>query len=320
MPQHQTPLNARKDAASSGAHAGKNCAICLDNIDGELTATLPCTHIFHSTCVADLRKFGVQQVCPLCRIPLSSGPEKVFEEATRRFTVVNQLVNRGYASWNTLPASAQRELDAAIIGWRTAANEGYASAQCNLGLMFDNGWGVAQDGVEAARLYKKSAEQGFAGAQLNLGNLFNKGRGVAQSDIEAVRWYRKAAEQGLAAAQFQLGIHFADGRGVAKNYAEAVQWYEKAADQGLAVAQSNLGEMFHHGVGVAQNDVEAVRWYEKATEQGNAMAQTALGCILFATGRGVARNDVEAARWFMKAAGQGMSVAQFSLGNKSNWA
>ena len=43
--------------------------------------------------------------------------------------------------------------------------------------------------------------QGDADAQFNLGFMYDNGRGVAQNDAEAVRWYRKAAEQGDAGAQ-----------------------------------------------------------------------------------------------------------------------
>jgi TPR repeat protein len=50
-----------------------------------------------------------------------------------------------------------------------AAAQGHADAQFNLGLMFSNGRGVAQDDAEAVRLYNLAAAQGHAGAQTNLG-------------------------------------------------------------------------------------------------------------------------------------------------------
>jgi TPR repeat protein len=36
--------------------------------------------------------------------------------------------------------------------------------------------------------YRKAADQGNTAAQCNLGVLFDQGRGVAQSDAEAARW------------------------------------------------------------------------------------------------------------------------------------
>ena len=118
---------------------------------------------------------------------------------------------------------------------------------------------------------RRAAEQGNASAQTNLGFMYEKGRGVGKDNREAVRWYRKAAEQGYARAQSNLGFMYEYGRGVGKDNREAVRWYRKAAEQGYARAQSNLGVMYSNGRGVGKDNREAVRWYRKA-EQGYARA------------------------------------------------
>ncbi|WP_314879189.1 tetratricopeptide repeat protein, partial [Haemophilus parahaemolyticus] len=66
----------------------------------------------------------------------------------------------------------------------------------------------------AFKLWLPLAEQGDASTQFNLGVMYAKGRGVKQDDVEAVKWYRQAAEQGDAEAQFNLGVMYAKGRGV----------------------------------------------------------------------------------------------------------
>jgi TPR repeat protein len=76
--------------------------------------------------------------------------------------------------------------------------EGYASAQYNLGSCFANGEGVSLDWVEAARSIRLAADQSLAAAQYNLGVCFEHGDGVAQDLAEAVRYYRLAAAQGCA--------------------------------------------------------------------------------------------------------------------------
>ena len=299
-----------KGADSDTAGKGKTCTICLDPLVGEnLCCTLPCTHVFHSSCVADLRKFGVQQVCPLCRVPLPSGLAKAFEDVTLRFMGIRQLVETGRASWSRLPEWAQREVDAAIAGWRAAAKEGFTSALINLGEAFEVGCGVAQSTKEAVYWYRKAADQGRSEAQWKLGVLFQYGLGVAQSDKEAAHWYRKAADQGLSEAQCNLGTLFQEGVGVAQSDKEAVQWYRKAADQGCANAQCNLGVMAAKGRGVAQNLKEAAQWYSKAADQEHTLAQYYLG-IMYLDGQGVARSDTEAAKLIRKAADQGRSEAQ----------
>jgi hypothetical protein len=47
--------------------------------------------------------------------------------------------------------------------------------------------------------------------------MFDEGRGVPQSDVEAARWFRKAGDQGHAGAQYNLEVMFEQGRGVAQS-------------------------------------------------------------------------------------------------------
>lgn len=82
-------------------------------------------------------------------------------------------------------------------GWfYRAAEQGYADAQFNLGLMYANGEGVEQDMAEAVELFKKAAEQGHVDAQNNLGALYFTGEGVIRDEEKAITWFEKAAEQG----------------------------------------------------------------------------------------------------------------------------
>lgn len=62
------------------------------------------------------------------------------------------------------------------------------------------------------------AEQGNADAQFNLGLMYFNGTGVAQDDQAALKWFRLAADQGHAFAQFALGNLYFMGRGVPKNF------------------------------------------------------------------------------------------------------
>ena len=80
------------------------------------------------------------------------------------------------------------------------AETGDASAQFNLGVMYDNGLGVAQDYAAAASWYRKAADQGNASAQLNLGLLYAKGQGVAQDYVQAHKWFNLSATSGGADA------------------------------------------------------------------------------------------------------------------------
>ena len=116
----------------------------------------------------------------------------------------------------------------------------------------------------AERLLRPLAEQGMATAQYNLGMMYDGGQGVPQDDQVALKWYRKAAEQGVATAQFNLGVMYANGRGVPRDAQESVKWYRKAAEQGDAQAQFNLGLMYSNGQGVPQDFIRAHVWYSVA--------------------------------------------------------
>ena len=128
--------------------------------------------------------------------------------------------------------------------------------------------GVAAHGrgdyATALKLWRPLADQGHASAQYNLGVMYDNGQGVPQDYAEAVTWYRKAADQGYASAQYNLGFMYANGEGVKQDYAEAVTWYRKAADQGHAGAQNNLGVMYRDGQGVKQDYVQAHKWLNLA--------------------------------------------------------
>jgi hypothetical protein len=145
--------------------------------------------------------------------------------------------------------------------------------------MYRDGRGVTQDDAAAVAWFRTAAEQGYASSQANLGYMFEEGRGVAGDYTQALQWYRKAAEQGSASAQMHLGFMYEHSRGVESDDVQAAQWYRKAAEQGLAAAQANLGAMYQEGRGVSKDDAEAERWFRKAAEQGDARAQTLLSSI-----------------------------------------
>ena len=67
------------------------------------------------------------------------------------------------------------------------AEQGNAQAQYNLGVVYEDGWGVTIDGNEAVKWYRKSAEQGHAEAQSKMGMMYTIGKGVTPDRKEAVR-------------------------------------------------------------------------------------------------------------------------------------
>ena len=92
------------------------------------------------------------------------------------------------------------------------------------------------------------AEQGIASAQYNLGVMYHKGNGVPQNYKNAVKWFRLAAKQGKASAQYNLGIMYLNGNGVPQDDKTAVKWFRPAAKQGDANAKYLLKELLQKNV------------------------------------------------------------------------
>ena len=205
------------------------------------------------------------------------------------------------------------DLKEAVKWYKKAAEQGYAGAQCNLGVMYRNGSGVEKNYEKAVEWYRKAADQGYAKAQCKLGFMYSNGYGVEKDYGKALEWNRKAADQGYAKAQNNLGLVYDNGYGVEKDYEKAVEWYHKAAEQGYVDAQCNLGFMYFKGSGVEKNYEKAVEWYRKAAEQEHASAQYNLG-VMYYNGHGVEKDYGKALEWFRKSAEKGYADAQYNLG------
>ena len=103
-----------------------------------------------------------------------------------------------------------------------------------------------------------AAKEGHIDSQFNVGVMYEQGIGIAKNDKEALFWYEKAAAQGSSAAQYNLGVLYENGRGTAVEFAKANAMYRKASVQGDALAVGNLGMLYIRGDGVKVNKVAGV--------------------------------------------------------------
>ena len=130
-----------------------------------------------------------------------------------------------------------------------------------------------EDYATAFKEWKPLAEQGNASAQVNLGIMYEFGRGVPEDHKEAFKWYKLAAEQGYAEGQFYLARRYDQGEGVLQDYKEALKWRRLAAEQGFARAQFILSLNYEGGNGVLQDNIMAHMWSNIATANGYAPAK-----------------------------------------------
>jgi uncharacterized protein len=190
--------------------------------------------------------------------------------------------------------------DAQAELWLTkAADQGLLPAMIQLAtwkLQPEHGFNV-----DAAIVwYRKAGEQGDASAQVALGDIFSEDKFQHIDYPQAIGWYRKAAEHGRAAGQFGLGARYLLGQGVPRDLEEARRWLTPAANQGHPYAQFLLAKMFEAGEGGPVDVAAAAKYYELAANYGLAMAQYRLG-LLLASDRSHVTNMVSAYKWLVLA-------------------
>jgi hypothetical protein len=142
----------------------------------------------------------------------------------------------------------------------------------NLGVLYENGQGVAQDYAKAREWYEKSTAKDDARGMVGLASLYESGHGVTQDYVKAREWYEKSAAKGEARAMYELGDLYENGYGVTQDYAKAREWFEKAAAKGEALAMAALAISYATGEGGTQDYAKAREWYEKLAAQGERVS------------------------------------------------
>lgn len=106
------------------------------------------------------------------------------------------------------------------------------------GAGFDDGVKAYERGeyMVAFAIFEKLANEGDASAQNILGMMYDNGYGVSQDYQKAFYWYSKAADNGVASAQYNLGLMYKNGYGVVQDFQKAFAWYSRAANQGVPMA------------------------------------------------------------------------------------
>jgi len=124
------------------------------------------------------------------------------------------------------------------------ARSGNAEASYHLGMLYNNGLGVAQDNARALELFRAAAAGGDPLGAYKVGCYYAGQFGVIEPDEEqALRYKLVSAEAGYSLAQLDVAIiNYSRG-----NYPQALRWFEAAARQGHAQALYNLSVMYQDG-------------------------------------------------------------------------
>ena len=135
---------------------------------------------------------------------------------------------------------------------------------------------IVQDYKEAFSLFEQAAEKGHINAQIKVGLMYEQGLGVAKNSDAALEWYKKAAEKGSIEAAHKVDIYKKSVKvGGRKQFADS---RTRAAELRLAYsgspdAQYNVGKIYAEGVGVPRNYVQAYIWFNIAAAAGSDKAR-----------------------------------------------
>lgn len=151
-----------------------------------------------------------------------------------------------------LPTKDYDEQEAKKLEWYSkAAEQGHTRAlYLTAEQLSHNVFSSEKDKKKVFDMYHQAAEQGDKDAQYELGMCYNQGYGVAVNNKESFKWLRKAAEQGHTESEYLVGD--AVYRGVWGDIAvkkafdwEDVKYIGAAAEKGHQEAEKVLDHMFY---------------------------------------------------------------------------
>jgi TPR repeat protein len=221
----------------------------------------------------------------------------------------------GYAEFKMARYESARRI------WEALDARDYGDATFNLGILYEDGLGVARDATRAMTYYRRGAGLGSQKAMFRAGLLYWLGApGIAGDRREGRRFFEMAAAAGDADAARYLQADTADADPVLRadqlvaegRVTEAFAELEQAAKAGHVRAQTRLAWSYEAGRGVTADLAQAARWFGTAAAAGDGEAMYALA-VMHATGAGQVKDAGKSAQWLRQSAAAGYAPAVAEL-------
>lgn len=132
------------------------------------------------------------------------------------------------------------------------ANCGHPIAMNDMGIRFEDGYGVPQDFCIAFAWYLDSAKCGCCAAQYNVGRFLEGGKDGYKNIFEAAFYYRLAAGKGHMYAQYRLA-NILDGYFDFEGREQEVLYWRRRADREWYEANINQHSTFRQTVDYLSN-------------------------------------------------------------------
>jgi TPR repeat protein len=157
-----------------------------------------------------------------------------------------------------------------------AAGAGQPMALYRLGMMYENGDGVAKDPVKAfgyfSRIANDHADAAPRGLEADIvaqsfvkvGEYYKEGlpdAGIAKDEDRSYALLMHAATYfGDADAQYRIGELYLEDEELGISPLQGARWFSLAARKGYGPAQAKLGDMLFNGEGIVAQPAEGLMW------------------------------------------------------------
>ncbi len=181
--------------------------------------------------------------------------------------------------------------------WQRALDNGYVDIAKALGSMYMSGRGVPLDYKKGMELYLLAAEHGNPHAIKFIALGYKRGLGLPQDDEKAAAWGAKAASLAGADADVVFLDSMKSKETELQGEEEIFAEFLRQANQGNARGLFYVSVAYTSGTGVARNYIKAEKWAREAAELGLTSGIRHLG-LFHQLGQGLPKNRIEAQKWF----------------------
>ena len=163
-----------------------------------------------------------------------------------------------------LAALERQHYATAVRAWTEIALSGSATAQNNMGLLYERGLGVTQNFSSAMDWYEKAEKSGSLEATHNIGMLYVYGKGVSKSWSRALHYFTKV-ELDVPESRHMVGLSFFQGDGQIQDRSKAFKRFLSSALEGYEPAQYMTAFMLLDGTNIKRNVLQSYAWAKLAS-------------------------------------------------------
>lgn len=244
---------------------------------------------------------------------------QIMEERNEREQEISESFN--ILLQQEVPNVSQNDFDIILNQYQEEAKKGDIHKQFNLGWIYDKGYGVPVDEVEAVKWYTLAAQAGHSIAQFNLIVMSLDDRRSIKNINLAVEYAKKIVlQKAMPEARVLLGYLHEIGVGFPQKFETAVQLYRQASAEECAEAYYRLSLCYRYGKGVEKDIYFEQHWLDKAIQKEHPGALVKMGIKLEkeANSKKSKKLYSEACSYFEKAALKNDPVALHKLGERCN--